>query len=39
MRERVEILKGSMDIKTKIGNGTVVMFKIPYPNNEQKFQL
>jgi two-component system, NarL family, sensor histidine kinase DegS len=39
MRERVEILKGLMDIKTKIGNGTVVMFKIPYPNNEQKFQL
>ncbi|MFC5558939.1 sensor histidine kinase [Ureibacillus thermophilus] len=32
MRERVEILDGSMEIKTKIGSGTIVMFKIPYPN-------
>ncbi|MFC5540580.1 sensor histidine kinase [Ureibacillus suwonensis] len=33
MRERVEILDGSMEIKTKIGSGTIVIFKIPYPNN------
>lgn len=36
MRERVELLKGSMDIKTKKGVGTTVMFKIPYPDNQSK---
>lgn len=39
MKERVEILKGTMEINSIIGNGTVVLFKIPYPNNEQKMEL
>ncbi|WP_342463104.1 histidine kinase [Ureibacillus sp. FSL K6-8385] len=36
MKERVEILKGSMEIKSKVGCGTIVMFKIPYPDQQLK---
>lgn len=30
MKERIQLLKGTIDITTTIGNGTIVMFKIPY---------
>lgn len=39
MKERVELLKGFMEIKSKLEEGTVVVFKIPYPNDEQKIEL
>ncbi|HWL26688.1 MAG TPA: sensor histidine kinase [Ureibacillus sp.] len=29
MKERVDLLKGTMDIKSNIGDGTVILFKIP----------
>lgn len=34
MTERIELLKGSIDILSKIGHGTTVMFKIPYPEED-----
>lgn len=34
MTERIELLKGSIDILSKIGQGTTVMFKIPYPEED-----
>lgn len=34
MTERIELLKGSIDILGKIGQGTTVMFKIPYPEED-----
>ncbi|TSI07338.1 sensor histidine kinase [Lysinibacillus sp. BW-2-10] len=37
MRERVELLKGTMDIQSGIGKGTIVMVKIPFPENELVF--
>lgn len=30
LQERVDLLKGKMEIKSKIGEGTLVMFQIPY---------
>ena len=33
MRERIELLKGTMDITSSIGKGTTVMFKFPFPEN------
>lgn len=32
MKERIELLKGKMEIQSKIGHGTSILFKIPYPN-------
>lgn len=37
MRERIELLKGTMEINSNPGKGTVVMFKIPFQQNESKF--
>ncbi|MER1984443.1 MAG: sensor histidine kinase [Solibacillus sp.] len=34
MRERIELLKGTIDIISTPGNGTVVMFKIPFPHEK-----
>ena len=34
MKERIELLKGSIDILGKIGHGTTVIFKIPYPDQD-----
>ena len=31
LRERVELLKGTMKIQSQVGQGTFVMFQIPYP--------
>ena len=31
LRERIDLLKGTMDVQSVIGQGTVVMFQIPYP--------
>ncbi|BDH60781.1 signal transduction histidine-protein kinase/phosphatase DegS [Lysinibacillus sp. PLM2] len=31
MKERIELLKGTMDIKSTIGEGTIVSFKVPIP--------
>jgi len=33
MRERVDLLKGSMDIESSPGNGTLILFKVPMPGN------
>nr|WP_106783704.1 sensor histidine kinase [Lysinibacillus timonensis] len=33
MKERIDILKGKMDITSKIGEGTVITFKVPIPDN------
>ena len=33
LQERVDLLKGSMDVQSVIGRGTLVMFQIPYPEN------
>lgn len=33
MRERIELLKGTMEINSSPCSGTVVMFKIPFPKN------
>lgn len=35
LQERIDLLKGSMDVKSKIGQGTVVMFRIPYPTGNK----
>lgn len=32
MRERIDLLEGQMKIHSIIGNGTIVIFKIPYPD-------
>ncbi|MCP1143726.1 sensor histidine kinase [Lysinibacillus endophyticus] len=34
MRERIELLKGTMEITSSVGKGTIVMFKLPFPDNE-----
>lgn len=31
MKERIDLLKGTMDIKSTIGEGTIVSFKVPIP--------
>ncbi len=31
LRERIELLKGTMEVQSVIGQGTLVMFQIPYP--------
>ena len=31
LQERIELIKGSMDVQSVIGQGTLVMFQIPYP--------
>ena len=31
LAERVELLNGTLEIKSKLGQGTVMMFKIPFP--------
>jgi len=31
LRERIDLLKGSMDVQSAKGKGTLVMFQIPYP--------
>lgn len=35
MKERIQLLKGTIEITTTIGNGTIVMFKIPYPEENE----
>lgn len=34
MKERIELIKGTMDMSSHLGNGTVVMFKIPFPEEK-----
>ncbi|SOB90975.1 two-component system sensor histidine kinase DegS [Ureibacillus xyleni] len=34
MKERIDLLKGTMDIQSSVGKGTVVMFKLPFPEDE-----
>ena len=31
LQERIELIKGSMEVQSVIGQGTLVMFQIPYP--------
>ncbi len=33
LKERVDLLKGSMDVQSVIGRGTLIMFQISYPKN------
>lgn len=35
MRERIDLLKGKIDISSSIGKGTIVMIKIPIPTEEE----
>lgn len=35
MKERIELIKGKMDISSNLGKGTVVMFTVPFPIEEQ----
>ncbi|ATP39060.1 histidine kinase [Solibacillus sp. R5-41] len=35
MRERIDLLKGSIEINSSVGNGTLIIFKVPYPNNNE----
>lgn len=39
MKERIDLLEGTMDIKSSVGKGTVVMFKVPFPEEESKLEL
>ena len=32
LQERIDLIKGTMDVQSVIGQGTTVMFKIPYPD-------
>ncbi|WP_074432914.1 sensor histidine kinase [Bacillus ndiopicus] len=34
MKERIDILDGKMNIRSEIGKGTLVTFKIPFPDDE-----
>lgn len=34
MKERIDILNGEMNIRSEMGKGTLVTFKIPFPTNE-----
>lgn len=34
MKERMDLLKGTMDIQSAVGNGTNIMFKVPLPDDE-----
>lgn len=34
MKERIELLKGTIEIISTIGRGTIVVFKIPFPKEE-----
>ncbi len=36
MKERIDLLKGTMDIQSNVGKGTVIMFKVPFPDDELK---
>jgi len=36
LQERIELVKGSMDVQSVIGQGTLVMFQIPYPVEKLK---
>jgi two-component system, NarL family, sensor histidine kinase DegS len=36
MRERIDLLKGNMDINSSIGKGTVVMLKVPVPEVDEE---
>lgn len=36
MRERIDLLKGTIEINSSVGNGTAVIFKIPYPTNDEE---
>jgi two-component system, NarL family, sensor histidine kinase DegS len=33
LQERIDLLKGSMDVQSVIGQGTLIMFQISYPKN------
>ncbi|WP_413364880.1 sensor histidine kinase [Lysinibacillus sp. 3P01SB] len=35
MRERVDLLEGQMHIRSHVGQGTLVIFKIPFPEKEE----
>ncbi|HWL12103.1 MAG TPA: sensor histidine kinase, partial [Ureibacillus sp.] len=39
MKERVDLLKGKMEIQSSPGKGAFVLFKIPLPENIQKFEI
>lgn len=36
MRERIELLKGKIEIISTLGNGTIVLFKIPFPHDDNR---
>ncbi|WP_346235401.1 histidine kinase [Lysinibacillus telephonicus] len=38
MRERIDLLKGTMDIQSNIGKGTIVSFKVPFPDDELELE-
>ncbi|MDI7742947.1 sensor histidine kinase [Lysinibacillus fusiformis] len=38
MKERVDLLKGTMDIQSSLGNGTSMLFKVPLPENILTFE-
>lgn len=38
MKERIDLLKGTMDIQSSIGKGTVIMFKVPFPDAELELE-
>ena len=33
MRERIDLLKGEMTINSNPGDGTIILFRIPFENN------
>lgn len=39
MRERIDLLSGSMEINSVLGSGTTIKFKIPNPVNEEEISL
>ena len=36
MKERIDLLKGSIDITSSIGKGTVIMIKVPLPTEDEE---
>lgn len=38
MKERIDLLKGTMDIQSSIGKGTIVTFKVPFPDDELELE-
>ena len=36
MKERIDLLKGSIDINSSIGKGTVILIKVPLPTEDEE---